>query len=199
MNKIGINKNNSEKKIVKINDSKSIPSNQSPFIYKFHQRNITTNKSYNNNRSNGKQLEFIHDSNSISSIKEPSMTNPSSFKKLKMPFTLKKNVQNSHERLISTLESVPDSEIIDIPLIPFNKNVLEIDSNKSGIEKKLIELEFFTKKKFDELVNEIKNFIPIHFNSYIKDYVIIDSSPIKNRIHSRLSSVDNESKNNVYS
>ena len=192
LNKIGINKNNSEKKIVKINDSKSIPSNQSPFIYKFHQRNITTNKSYNNNRSNGKQLEFIHDSNSISSIKEPSMTNPSSFKKLKMPFTLKKNVQNSHERLISTLESVPDSEIIDIPLIPFNKNVLEIDSNKSGIEKKLIELEFFTKKKFDELVNEIKNFIPIHFNSYIRDYKIIQSPYNKRKIKSNQTSLNKE-------
>ena len=192
LNKIGRNKNNSEKKIVKINDSKSIPSNQSPFIYKFHQRNITTNKSYNNNRSNGKQLEFIHDSNSISSIKEPSMTNPSSFKKLKMPFTLKKNVQNSHERLISTLESVPDSEIIDIPLIPFNKNVLEIDSNKSGIEKKLIELEFFTKKKFDELVNEIKNFIPIHFNSYIRDYKIIQSPYNKRKIKSNQTSLNKE-------
>jgi hypothetical protein len=192
LNKIGINKNNSEKKIVKINDSKSIPSNQSPFIYKFHQRNITTNKSYNNNRSNGKQLEFIHDSNSISSIKEPSMTNPSSFKKLKMPFTLKKNVQNSHERLISTLESVPDSEIIDIPLIPFNKNVLEIDSNKSGIEKKLIELEFFTKKKFDELVNEIKNFIPIHFNSYIRDYKIVQSPYNKRKIKSNQTSLNKE-------
>ena len=97
------------------------------------------------------------------------------------------------------IESVPDSEIIDIPLIPSNKNYLEIEKNKSVVEKKIIELEFFTKKKFDELVNEIKNFIPIHFNSYIKDYVIIDSSPIKNRIHSRLLSVDNESKNNVYS
>ena len=97
------------------------------------------------------------------------------------------------------IRKIEDEQIIDIPLIPYNKNSLEINKNKTNIEKRLIELEYFTKKKFDELVNEIKNFIPIHFNSYIKDYVIIDSSPIKNRIHSRLSSVDNESKNNVYS
>ena len=193
LNKVSINTNNSEKKIVTINDSKALSSNQSPFIYKFQQRKmITTNKSYNNNRLIGKQLEFNHESNSISSIKDPSMTNPSSFKKLQMPFKLKKNVQNSHERLISTLESVPDSEIIDMPLIPFNKNVLEIDSNKSSIEKKLIELEFFTKKKFDELVNEIKNFIPIHFNSYIRDYKIIKSPFNKRKIESNHTSLNKE-------
>ena len=62
-----------------------------------------------------------------------------------------------------------------MPLIPFNKSFLEIEKNKSYLEKRLIELEYFTKKKFDELVNEIKNFIPIHFNSYIRDYSLINS------------------------
>ena len=41
---------------------------------------------------------------------------------------------------------------------------------------------------------EIKNFIPIHFNSYIKDYSIVDSSPIKNKVQSRLLSVEIETK-----
>ena len=42
------------------------------------------------------------------------------------------------------------------------------DNIKKG-ENKLLELEYFTKKKFDELVREIKNFIPIHFNSYVRE------------------------------
>ena len=109
-----------------------------------------------------------------------------------MPFKLQKNIRNSHEKLISTLESVPDNEIIDMPLIPFNRNVLEIDSNKSGIEKKILELEFFTKKKFDELVNEIKNFITIHFNSYIRDYKIITSPFNKRKAKSNHSSLEKE-------
>ena len=89
------------------------------------------------------------------------------------------------------IESVPDSEIIDIPLIPSNKNYLEIEKNKSVVEKKIIELEFFTKKKFDELVNEIKNFIPIHFNSYIRDYKIIES-PVKKRNFRQISFEKNQ-------
>ena len=191
-NKLSINTNNSENKIIKINDNKSLSSNQSPFIYKYHQRKNNTNKSYNNNRLIEKRSEFNHESNSISSIKDSNVTNPSSFKRFQMPFKLQKNIRNSHEKLISTLESVPDNEIIDMPLIPFNRNVLEIDSNKSGIEKKILELEFFTKKKFDELVNEIKNFIPIHFNSYIRDYKIITSPFNKRKAKSNHSSLEKE-------
>ncbi len=73
----------------------------------------------------------------------------------------------------SNIQIIPDCEIIDIPLIQTEN--LQIDKNKTQLEKKIIELEFFTKKKFDELVKEIKNFIPIHFNSYIKDYKIFES------------------------
>ncbi len=97
------------------------------------------------------------------------------------------------------IRKIEDEQIIDIPLIPYNRNFLEINKNKSEIEKRVIELEYFTKKKFDELVNEIKNFIPIHFNSYIKDYSIVDSSPIKNKVQSRLLSVEIETKKNAYS
>ena len=73
-------------------------------------------------------------------------------------------------KLNYNIELVSDDDIIDIPLI--QNNNLEIEKNKSNLEKKIIELEYFTKKKFDELVREIKNFIPIHFNSYIKNYII---------------------------
>ena len=65
------------------------------------------------------------------------------------------------------------------------------EKKKSVVEKKIIELEFFTKKKFDELVNEIKNFIPIHFNSYIRDYKIIES-PVKKRNFRQISFEKNE-------
>ena len=96
------------------------------------------------------------------------------------------------------IRKIDDDQIIDIPLIPFNKSSIEIDKKKPNIEKRLIELEFFTKKKFDELVNEIKNFIPIHFNSYVKDYNIVDSSN-KKKEQSRQLSLENESKKVFYS
>ena len=75
---------------------------------------------------------------------------------------------------------------------------MKLIKKKPNIEKRLIELEFFTKKKFDELVNEIKNFIPIHFNSYVKDYNIVDSSN-KKKEQSRQLSLENESKKVFYS
>ena len=61
-----------------------------------------------------------------------------------------------------------DQDIIDKPLL-VNQVNFNIQNSKGTIENKLIELEYFTKKKFDELVREIKNFIPIHFNAYIKE------------------------------
>ena len=61
----------------------------------------------------------------------------------------------------------------DIPLIPVNQSSVYKDSNKSPLENRVIELEFFTKKKFDELVNEIKQYLPIRFNSHVKSYSVI--------------------------
>ena len=69
---------------------------------------------------------------------------------------------------------INDEEIIDKPLIS-DKNIFKIDKNKGFLENKIIELEYFTKKKFDELVKEIKIFIPIHFNSHLRDYSNIQS------------------------
>ena len=73
------------------------------------------------------------------------------------------------------LNYIKDKDIIDEPLISNQENFKLIEE-KGGIDKKLLELEFFTKKKFDELVKEIKNFIPIHFNSHLKDYTLLESS-----------------------
>ena len=66
---------------------------------------------------------------------------------------------------------VKDEDIIDQPLL-LDMNVFKIDQKKGSLENRLIELEYFTKKKLDELVREIKIYIPIHFNSYIKNYSV---------------------------
>jgi len=71
------------------------------------------------------------------------------------------------------LNYIKDKDIIDEPLISNQENFNLIEE-KGSIDKKILELEFFTKKKFDELVKEIKNFIPIHFNSHLKDYTIFE-------------------------
>ena len=73
------------------------------------------------------------------------------------------------------LNYIKDKDIIDEPLISNQEN-FKLIKEKGSIDKKILELEFFTKKKFDELVKEIKNFIPIHFNSHLKDYIIFENS-----------------------
>ena len=156
INKSSLNNNNNNNQI-----QKSQNLNNSVFL-KIKSKNIK------NNEITNRSLPTYHSQN-ISSFRNRN----------------KNKIINSH-KIIPTdptnFESVPDSEIIDIPLIPSNKNYLEIDKNKSTIENRIIELEFFTKKKFDELVSEIKNFIPIHFNSYIRDYKIIQSPDKKKKI-----------------
>ena len=79
-----------------------------------------------------------------------------------------------HKDIINKLKCVKDQELIDKPLIIHNKkNDFIYDPKKSTIENRIIELEYFTKKKFDELVQEIKLFIPIHFNSHIRNYTLM--------------------------
>jgi hypothetical protein len=71
------------------------------------------------------------------------------------------------------IKIIKDKNIIDIPLL-CNQENFEVRKSAGDIEKKLLHLEFFIKKKFDELVKEIKIYIPIHFNSHVKDYNIIE-------------------------
>ena len=73
------------------------------------------------------------------------------------------------KKIENEINYVKDKDIIDMPLLS-NQAKFEVSKEKGDVERKIIELEYFTKKKFDELVKEIKNFIPIHFNSYVKDY-----------------------------
>ena len=89
-------------------------------------------------------------------------------------YRIKKNYQIFDEDIfinrnaIKTLNYCRDEDIIDKPLI-INQTDFKVDNLKGSLENKLLELEYFTKRKFDELVKEIKNFIPIHFNAYIKE------------------------------
>ena len=71
---------------------------------------------------------------------------------------------------ISRLKCIKDDKIIDKPLLINKEEHFVFDLKKSDIENKIIQLEYFTKRKFDELVREIKFFIPIHFNSHIRNY-----------------------------
>ena len=66
-----------------------------------------------------------------------------------------------------------DINIIDTPLL-CNQENFEVSKTAGDFEKKLLHLEFFMKKKLDELVKEIKVYIPIHFNSHVRDYNIIE-------------------------
>jgi hypothetical protein len=46
----------------------------------------------------------------------------------------------------------------------------EIGKKLTYQEKKLLEMEHYSKKKLEELAGQIKNFIPINFNAYVKNY-----------------------------
>ena len=84
---------------------------------------------------------------------------------------LEKNILN--KELLEKINIIKDGEIIDKPLL-YNQENFEVSKCTGDVEKKLLHLEFFMKKKFDELVREIKIFIPIHFNSYTRDYKVIE-------------------------
>ena len=88
------------------------------------------------------------------------------------------NQGNIHKKIVSKdvlekIKVIKDEDIIDKPLL-CNQENFEVRRCDGDIEKKLIHLEFFVKKKLDELVREIKIFIPIHFNSHTRDYNILE-------------------------
>ena len=114
-------------------------------------------KVYKNNKTENKDLN-------ISKLKE----NQNIIKKKNNIVELLLNNKDLKKMTI-----IKDDEIIDEPLL-CNQTNFEVKKTAGDIEKKLLHLEFFIKKKFDELVKEIKIFIPIHFNSHTRDYNIIE-------------------------
>ena len=117
----------------------------------FDKLNINSKKENHQNKSTGKNLKKI--------LKLNNTTNY---------FKDDKEIYLSKDLLTST-RYIKDEEIIDKPLL-YDTNFFKIDKNKGNLENRIMELEYFTKKKLDELVKEIKIFIPIHFNSHIKNY-----------------------------
>ena len=157
----------SEKKFEKSQGKKSVISDELHFKSQF-------NKKYRNFNGGPESLS-----------EEYTLTNENKIKKKKVlrnidsynSLTYRKYGKELYydKSIEKELNYIKDKDIIDEPLISNQENFKLIEE-KGGIDKKLLELEFFTKKKFDELVKEIKNFIPIHFNSHLKDYTLLESS-----------------------
>ena len=59
--------------------------------------------------------------------------------------------------MINKINYCIDEDIIDKPLL-INQTDFRVDNLKGSLENKLMELEYFTKWKLEELVREIKKF-----------------------------------------
>ena len=102
------------------------------------------------------------------SIMSSCQTRPISKYKLKNRFNIFNEDIFINKNMINKINYCRDEDIIDKPLL-INQTDFKVDNLKGSLENKLMELEYFTKRKLDELVREIKNFIPIHFNAYLKE------------------------------
>ena len=143
---------------------------------------LSLSDNFNNDKinSNNQIIKFENinsDKNIISSIKNikkpfsiisPYKVKPESKYKIKNKYNLLNEDIFINKNDINKINYCKDEDIIDKPLLT-NQTNFKVDNVKGSLENKLLELEYFTKKKLDELVREIKNFIPIHFNAYIKE------------------------------
>lgn len=164
--KFSIHKNNNEKKllfsdIAKIKKSNILKKNNLPVtknIFSLYDY-LQTNKPQRQFRNN--KTEDID----TSSVKIKEKINLGDIRNNSKNF-LNKDV-------LGKINIIKDRQIIDRPLL-INQENFEVRKCEGDIEKKVLHLEYFMKKKFDELVKEIKIFIPIHFNSHTRDYNIIE-------------------------
>ena len=141
-----------------INLSANIKNNHHKIIYKYTKQDnkrkspILNLKTLTNNSNNWKESQLKYNNN----------------------FRIQRNYNAFNEDIFVNKDEIKkmnyyrDKDIIDKPLLA-NQINFRVQNSKGTIENKIIELEYFTKKKFDELVREIKNFIPIHFNAYVKE------------------------------
>lgn len=78
--------------------------------------------------------------------------------------------QNSN---LNSSNNMSNKEFANI-LGEFNDNFFnfkkEFFKKISNTEQKINQIEYFSKKKFEELAGQIKNFLPINFNPYMKDF-----------------------------
>ena len=121
-----------------------------------------------NNNSNKNVITSMKNKNRPVSIKSSFQARPLSKYKMKINSNMLNEDIFVNNDEIKNLNYCKDEDIIDKPLLTNQAN-FKVDITKGSLENKLLELEYFTKKKLDELVREIKNFIPIHFNAYIKE------------------------------
>lgn len=71
------------------------------------------------------------------------------------------NSNSNNHNLLKIFHSL-DSNLAD-----FKK---EVTKKMSFTEKKLLEMEHYAKKKLEELAGQVKNYIPINFNAYVKNF-----------------------------
>ena len=157
---------NVAKNVININKANALSQNDNynNFIsnsikpYKI-QDNINNNKNVALTSSNGRRPL---------SIMNFCQTRPISKYKMRKNYNIFADDIFVDKNMINKINYCKDEDIIDKPLL-INQTEFKVDNAKGGLENKLLELEYFTKRKLDELVREIKNFIPIHFNAYIKE------------------------------
>ena len=135
--------------------------------------NNTTNNFFSNTKTLSSQAKKCINFNKLTLENSTDLKNIP--KKTQTKSKININMNNYYDGFDSEIDFknryVRDEDIIDIPLL-VDPNTFKVDESKGSLENKIMELEFFTKKKLDELVREIKNFIPIHFNSHIKNYTV---------------------------
>ena len=160
------NKNNNNKALILKKDKMiCFTSNFSNNLIK----NSNKNPSHDDNINKDKK-----ESLSSTKIKRPlsimnsCQTRPINKFKIKKKYNIFDDEIYLNKDTIKTLNYCRDENIIDKPLI-INQTDFRVDNVKGSLENKILELEYFTKRKLDELVKEIKNFIPIHFNAYLRE------------------------------
>jgi len=157
-------KNNNKKNLTKKENIHSLSDN-----FNFKSLNTTNPfraKGIVNNNQN--VITSMKNKNRPISIKSSFPSRPLSKYKMKISSNMFNEDIFLNNDIIKNCNYCKDEDIIDRPLL-INQTNFKVDNTKGSLENKLLELEYFTKKKLDELVREIKNFIPIHFNAYIKE------------------------------
>ena len=155
---------------------KSVPSSKNKEFFNMKTRNNIINNTEESEQFNtfDKQKIITNNNKNINNEIPPLLKTDMKKKPIKLDLERTNIFKDDNDIYLSkenikNVRYVKDEDIIDQPLI-LDMNNYKIYQKKGNLENRLMELEYFTKKKLDELVREIKIFIPIHFNSYIKNY-----------------------------